>query len=166
MTRAIALTLAVLAAAACEHMPRSPLAPSTLSLAPGPPLDPTTGVAAVSGIYRGPITMTITGAPGHGPMRDTGQLTATVTQDGSLVTLSADAEWTTGHQVVWRNVVGTIDSLGLWTGPRAEDFTDENCGRVTYRPRQITFAAGTMRYHGLAETARCGWYEFEATLTR
>ncbi len=74
----------------------------------------------VAGTYLGPITLTITDAPGQGPMRDTGQLTATVTQSGATVTISATARWPWGDQAVWSNVVGTIDTVGTFTGPAAE----------------------------------------------
>ena len=154
MTRAIALVFAVLAVAGCEQPPTGP-SPVT-----------TSGVPDVAGTYRGPITLTITDAPGHGPMRDTGQFTVTVTQDGSTVTISATARWPWGNQVVWTDTVGTIDTLGTFTSPTRRTDTDPDCGRVDYRERQFTFAVGTLRYYLRADTARCGTFEYAATLTR
>ena len=151
MTRAIAL---VLAGAACKQLPT---APSSL---------PASGVPDVAGTYRGTITMTITGASGHSPMRDTGQFTVTVTQDGSTVTISATARWPWGDQVVWTDLVGTLDTLGTVTGTSERTFTDPDCGRVDVRERRLTIVVGTLRYYLEADTARCGTFVYVATLTR
>ena len=99
-------------------------------------------------------------------MRDTGQLTATVTQSGATVTISATARWPWGDQAVWSNVVGTIDTVGTFTGPAAEDHTDLDCGRVRYVSRRMTFTLNTMRYTMQADTASCGRFAYSARLTR
>ncbi len=163
MTRVIALTLTVLAGAACE----SPTGPSDLSgVAVGAGAG--AGVAAVAGTYRGPVTLTIPNAPGEPPMRDTGQLTVSVTQDGPTVTLTGtvDWPWTGGHETIWRDVVGTLNAIGTWTGPPAQNHTDPDCGYVTYRHTRIAFRLDTMTYDMMADTEWCGRFEYSATLTR
>ena len=143
--------IAIMVAVACSDSPTAPSATPA-------------GVPDVAGTYRGPITLTITGAPGHLPMRDTGQFTVTATQAGSTVTLSATARWPWGDQVVWTDVAGTIDTLGTFTGNPRDTHTDPDCGRVDVRERQATFTLGTFRYHLVADTATCGRFEYAATL--
>ena len=99
--------IAIMAAVACSD---SPTAPSAMPPTPA-------GVPDVAGTYRGPITLTITGAPGHSPMRDTGEFTVIAVQDGATVTISATARWPWGDQTVWTDRVGTIDTLGTFTSP-------------------------------------------------
>ena len=71
----------------------------------------------VAGTYSGILTLTITGADGHPPMRGTSTLVVTVTQSGSEVTLSATQTWPGESPILlWDGVRGTIDSLGIFTG--------------------------------------------------
>ena len=158
MTRALMLGLVLLAAAACEQLPTGPSdLPRTAA-----------GVPDVAGTYRGPVTLTIPRAPGYSPMRDTGQMTVTVTQAGTTVTLTATVTWpwSGGPETIWRDAVGTLDAIGTWTAPRGESHTDPTCGRVDYRSRHVRFSLGTLRYDMTADTARCGPYVYSATLTR
>ena len=108
----------------------------SLSGCSGSPIAPTgtAGFPDIAGTYSGTLTLTITGAPGHPPMRGTSTLVVTVTQSGSAVTLSATQTWPGESPIlIWDGVRGTVDSLGIFTGPEAKDSTDPECGRVRYR---------------------------------
>ena len=121
----------------------------------------------VAGTYSGILTLTITGAPGHPPMRGTSTLVVTVTQSGSEVTLSATQTWPgESPQLIWDGVMGTVDAIGIFTGPDLRDSTDLECGRVRYRSRRLRFSVGTLSYSLVADTDRCGQFEYRGTLTR
>ena len=154
--RRLLLSLALIAGAACEL----PAGPSDL---------PTTssGVPDVAGTYSGTLTLTITGAPGHPPMRGPSTLVVTVTQVGHEVTLTGTQAWPGESPIlVWDGVRGTIDAIGIFSGPALRDSTDPECGRVRYRSRRLQFSVGILSYSLVAETDRCGRFEYRATLTR
>ena len=138
----------------------------------GNPLAPT-GIAGagdfpdVAGTYSGTLTQTVTGAPGHPPMRGTSSLVVTVTQSGSEVSLTGTQTWPGESPILlWDGVKGTIDALGIFTWPERRSTTDIDCGRVRYGPRRLQFSIGTLSFSLEAETDRCGRFEFDATLTR
>ena len=141
----------------------------SLSGCSGSPIAPTgtAGFPDIAGTYSGTLTLTITGAPGHPPMRGTSTLVVTVTQSGSEVTLSGTQTWPgESPQLIWDGVRGTIDAIGIFTGPEAKDSTDVDCGRVRYRSRRLQFSVGILSYSLVADTDRCGQYQYSATLTR
>ena len=127
----------------------------------------TAGFPDVAGTYSGTLTLTITGAPGHPPMRGTSTLVVTATQSGREVTLSGTQAWPgESPQLLWDGVRGTVDAIGIFTGPEARDTTDPECGRVRYRSRRIQFSVGILSYSLVADTDQCGRFEYRATLTR
>ena len=128
----------------------------SLSGCSGSPIAPTgtAGFPDIAGTYSGTLTLTITGAPGHPPMRGTSTLVVTVTQSAGK-----------SPQLIWDGVRGTIDAIGIFTGPEAKDSTDVDCGRVRYRSRRIQFSVGILSHSLVADTDRCGHYQYSATLT-
>ena len=131
----------------------------SLSGCSGSPIAPTgtAGFPDIAGTYSGTLTLTITGAPGHPPMRGTSTLVVTVTQSGSEVTLSGTQTWPgESPQLIWDGVRGTIDAIGIFTGPEAKDSTDVDCGRVRYRSRRIQFSVGILSYSLVADTEQIG----------
>ena len=93
-------------------------------------------VPDVAGTYSGTITLTITGS--RRPMRGTSTLVVTVAQSGNEVTLSGTQRWPGESPIlIWDGVRGTIDSLGIFSGPALRDSTDPECGRVRYRSRRL-----------------------------
>ena len=83
----------------------------SLSGCSGSPIAPTgtAGFPDIAGTYSGTLTLTITGAPGHPPMRGTSTLVVTVTQSAGK-----------SPQLIWDGVRGTIDAIGIFTGPEAK----------------------------------------------
>ena len=155
MTRLTVLALCLMMIGCVEN----PAAPTGLSGSSGFP--------DVAGTYSGILTLTITGATGHPPMRGTSTLVVTVTQSGSEVTLSATQTWPgESPQLIWDGVRGTVDAIGIFTGPDLRDSTDLECGRVRYRSRRLRFSVGTLSYSLVADTDRCGQFEYRGTLTR
>ena len=154
MTRLIAIALSLIMIGCVEN----PAGPTGLS---------DSGFPDISGTYSGIITLTITGAPGHPPMRGPSTLVVTVTQSGNEVTLSATHAWPGESQrQIWNGVRGTIDAIGIFTGPTRKDSTDPDCGRVRYRRRFMQFSVGTLSYRLEADTGLCGLFEYSGTLTR
>ena len=78
MTRLIAIALSLMMIGCVEN----PAGPTGLS---------DSGFPDVAGTYSGTLTLTITGAPGHPPMRGPSTLIVTVTQSGNEVTLSSNS---------------------------------------------------------------------------
>ena len=156
MTRLSVLALCLcLALVGCEG---SPTAPTGFS---------GSDVPNVAGTYSGTITLTITGAPGHPPMRGPSRLIVTVTQSGKEVTLTGTQAWPgESPTLIWDGVRGTIDAVGIFTGPDLRDSTDLECGRVQYRSRRLQFSVGILIFSMVADTSRCGRFEYRGTLTR
>ena len=154
MTRLAVLALCLVLVGCVD----SPIAPSGTA---------GSGFPDVAGTYSGPLTLTITGAPGHPPMRGPSTLVVTVTQSGNEVTLSGTHSWPGESPIlVWDRVRGTVDAIGIFTGPEAKNATDVDCGRVRYRSRRIQFSVGMLSYSLVAETDRCGRFAYRGTLTR
>ena len=152
--RVVPVLIAILAAVACSDS--SPTAPTPLSDVPN-----------VAGTYSGVLTQTVTGAPGHPPMRGTSTLVVTVTQSGKEVTLSGTQTWPGESPILlWDMVMGTIDASGIFSGPALRDSTDLECGRIRYRSRRLQFSVGSLSYSLVADTDRCGLFEFDATLLK
>ena len=151
---ALPLVLAIISCSACE----SPTGPSPFADADAPD---------VAGTYSGSITLTITDAPGYAPMRGDSTLVVIVTQVGHEVTLTGTQAWPGESPIlIWDGVMGTIDAIGIFTGPALRDSTDLECGRVRYRSRRLRFSVGTLSYSLVADTDRCGRFEYRGTLTR
>lgn len=95
-------------------------------------------------------------------------LTVTVTQAGREVTLLGTIHWPDSDpEALWDDgLTGTIDERGVCTLPPAEDFTDEDCGRVTYHRRRLVFGLSALTLRLEADTAYCGPFEFDAELAR
>ena len=142
----------------------------TMAGCAGSPTAPTmvSDVLDVDGTYSGTLTQTVTGAKGHPPMRGDSMFVVTVSQSSHEVTLSATRTWPGRSPVlVWDGLTGTIDSLGVFTERNTPgSFDDADCGRVRYRSRHLQFSFGTLYYRLLADTDRCGRFEFDAALTR
>ena len=133
----------------------------------------TTGVDTVpqvAGIYTGPITITVTGAPGEPPIRGTAAMTITVTQVGREVTLTgtltAPGEPPTALWDDDKPLTGTVDDNGVFHGSNPEDYNNPDCGRVMYDHWRLTFGYGTLALDASAVTADCGRFEFDADLNR
>ena len=153
LTRLIPIVLC-LAMAGCEVA--GPTAPTAFGSA-----------SDVAGTYSGPLTVTVTGAPGYDPMRGTSTLTVTVTQSGSEVTVSMTQTWPgQSPEIIWDSVRGTVDAIGIFTLPPARDSSSVLCGRVRYVRDRLQFFAGSLSFSMVADTDRCGRFEYSGTLTR
>ena len=125
------------------------------------------GFPDIAGTYSGPMTVTVTGATGYDAMRGTSTLTITVTQSGSEVTVSMTQTWPgESPEILWDSVRGTVDAIGILTLPPARDTSSVRCGRVRYVRDSFQFSAGSFSISMVADTDRCGRFEYRGTLTR
>ena len=153
LTRSLAIVLC-LALAGCDKA--TPTAPTAFGNAPD-----------VAGTYSGPLTVTVTDAPGYNDMRGTSTFTVTVTQSGNTVTLSGTQTWPgESPEIIWDGVMGTIDASGIFTWPTTRDTTSARCGRVRYVHERFQFSAGSFSIVMVAETDGCGQFEYRGTLPR
>lgn len=144
---AIIALCAVLAAISCGEENGAPTGPTVV-----------TSIPAVSGSYSGDVSGWL-----EGEFIGTYLATVTVTQSGDRVSISGTVE---GGVFSFETIAGTVGTDGRFT-PEDDELPDtEACGRRSEWEYDAVFRNGTFHMRESWQSTGCGYWRFEATLTR